>query len=480
MQHAPTRQQIAITFMIGALVATLVLGGAVAYELGRSDRTVRVVGGTSAGAARPSGNAATEAAAATAEGGPAGDVTAGAAAASGASTAGGSNSAGRTSAAAATKGSVPAAGAAGTRAVTGGVITVGGLFDETGPVDATVERDTVRSYFNLVNEQGGVNGKQLQLKDCDSKFNSTDAANCANKLIRDDKVFAVVGWAGVGEDTTVKAFNDAGIPVVGGLGTPNEFKYPLSFPVSANFVTYGTAMGNRAKELDMKDVGLVIVNVSFIFPAKAELERTLKANGIAIKSTQVVEATKPNYADVVLDFQTKGVKAVIAALDPFSYQRLFQSMQGAGFRPPVLGLGLDKGSANPNPSQPDKGYGRFVEGMHSLTPMLPPSDHQNDPAVRLYLDTVKRFFPNQVDPLDVYTQQSWTAAQLFVDALRRAGPNPTQKGLVDALNTTVNFRPGLTPVALSFKPGLHDPNRCFWMLKNKGYVWTTVTQPKCF
>ena len=488
MDHKSSRQQIAIIFMISAVIATMVLGATVAYELGRGDRSVRVVNGASAAAgqtrAQVEGSGADDSTAAGAAVGAAGAGDATSSGPGSASSAGGAQSAtGRAAGAttaAATKGAAPSAGAAGTRAVTGGVITVGGLFDETGPVDATVERDTVRSYFNLVNEQGGVNGKVLQLKDCDSKFNSTDAANCANKLIHDDKVFAVVGSAGVGEDTTVKSFNDAGIPVVGGLGTPNEFKYPLSFPVSANFVTYGTAMGSRAKELAMKDVGLVIVNVAFIFPAKAELERSLKANGIAIKSTQVVEATKPNYADVILDFQTKGVKAIIAALDPFSYQRLFQSMQGAGFKPPVLGLGLDKGSANPSPSQPDKGYGRIVDGMHSLTPMLAPSDHQNDPAVRQYLDTVKRFFPNQVDPLDVYTEQSWTSAQLFVDALRRAGPNPTQRAFVDALNSTKDFKGGLTPVPLSFKPGIHDPNRCFWMLKNKGYVWTTATEPRCF
>jgi ABC-type branched-subunit amino acid transport system substrate-binding protein len=175
------------------------------------------------------------------------------------------------------------------------------------------------------------------------------------------------------------------------------------------------------------------------------------------------------------------VKSIAAALDPFSYQRLFQSMQGAAFRPPLIGVGLDKGSANPTPNQPTKGYGRIVEGMHSLTPMKEAMDHQNDPAVRLYLDTVKKYFPNQVDPLDVYTEQSWTAAQLFVDALRRAGPNPSQKALADALNSTKNFQGGLTAVPLSYSPAaFHDPNRCYWMLQNKGLVWTTVTEPKCF
>ena len=74
-----------------------------------------------------------------------------------------------------------------------GVITVGGIYDETGPIDATVERDTVRSYFNLVNSQGGVNGYKLQLIDCDSKYDPSSAHQCAQKLISQG-VLAIVGW----------------------------------------------------------------------------------------------------------------------------------------------------------------------------------------------------------------------------------------------------------------------------------------------
>ena len=475
-----TRQRVAIAFMVSSMVATLVLGGAVAYELGRRDETVAV--GSDAATAAGAAAHKTTATGSTVAGGTGAGTAAGGTPAAGAGGAGGSGSgAGAGGGSGGGGGTDDGTGTAGTVPVTGGVITVGGLFDETGPVDATVERDTVRAFFSMVNEQGGVNGKMLQLVDCDSKFNTTDGANCANKLINDVKVFAVVGWASAGgEDSTVKSFNDAGIPVIGGLGTPNEYKYPLSFPVSANFLTYGTAMGNRAADLGFKDVGLVIVNVPFIAPVRDELERSLKARGVTVKSTQLVDATKPNYADVVLDFQSKGVKAVVTALDPYSYQRLFQAMQGASFDPPLLGLGLDKGSVNPSPDSPNNGYGRFVEGMHSLTPMLEPADHPNDPAVRLYIDTVKKYFPNQVAPLDVYTEHSWTAAQLFVDALTRAGPNPTQQALVDALNATSSFQGGLTSVPLSYGPGVHDPNRCFWMLENKDLVWTSVTEPTCF
>jgi hypothetical protein len=94
---------------------------------------------------------------------------------------------------------------------------------------------------------------------------------------------------------------------------------------------------------------------------------------------------------------------------------------------------------------------------------------------------VKKYFPNQLKALDFYTAQSWTAAQEFVDALRRAGNNPRQKAFVQALNTTRGFQGGLSPTPISYTAGpSHDPNRCFWMLQNKDLIWTTVTEPKCF
>jgi branched-chain amino acid transport system substrate-binding protein len=482
--------RITTAFLVTSVVATVALGGAVVYELGRGDRT-RLVGvaagdelangavadsGGTDTTADTSGAAATPAAAATSGGGTVtgntarrGTVgttkttTSGPAAQTG-STGGGAATGGRT-------GAVPANVT--TQKVTGGVIKIGGLFDETGPIDSTVHRDVIRAWFSKVNEAGGINGKTLQLVDCDTKFNVTDAVNCANKLINDDKVFAVVGSvAPNGEDATVKRFVDAGIPVIGGLGTPEEFKYPLSFPVAPSFSTYGSALGNRAGDLKFENTGLVLLNVGFMAPVKAELKRALASRGVSVVAEEVVDATKANYADVVLDLQTKGAKSVIAVLDPFSYQRLFQSMQGSGFKPPLLGLGLDKTSAN-------KGYGKFVDGMHSLTPFVEPADHATHPGVAEYVGTVKRYFPNQVEALDVYSESTWTAAKLFTDALKRAGADPSRAALVTALDGTSGFQGGLSATPISYN-GKRDPARCFWWLQNKAQVWTTVSEAACF
>src|SRR5205085_2040501 len=127
--------------------------------------------------------------------------------------------------------------------VSSGAITVGGIFDMTGPVDSSVERDTVRAYFQKVNAAGGINGRQLQMVDCDSKYDATAAHQCSIQMAQ-AHVLAIVGWtAPQGENNEVKFLTeDNGIPIIGGLGTPEEYNHALSYPVSTPFTRYGLAI----------------------------------------------------------------------------------------------------------------------------------------------------------------------------------------------------------------------------------------------
>ena len=180
------RERVAIVLITLSVVATLVLGGAAAYELGRSNsdavsvaQSIPGTGGASSSAAG-AGSGSQDTAALPAAG-HSSAAQPGAASSSGGG-GGGVNAAPGAPAARTGTGPVsgPAAGRPATVAagVANGVITVGGIFDETGPFDATIHRDTVRAYFNEVNAAGGVNGYKLQLIDCDSGFDPTRAHQC--------------------------------------------------------------------------------------------------------------------------------------------------------------------------------------------------------------------------------------------------------------------------------------------------------------
>src|SRR5512135_883241 len=252
------REKVAIIFMTLSAVATLVLGGAVVHELGKKTTLQTAVQGV---ATAPSqGTAATQGIAGTA------------------------GTAGKTLTSGGGSAQTPALSTAG-EGVSRGLITVGGIYDETGPFDATVERDTVRAYFNMINAQGGVNGYKFRLLDCDSAYDPTQAHQCAQRLIGQN-VLGIVGWLSVsGEQPETPFLTGQGVPIIGGLGVPSEFQSPLSYPTTASLVRYGTAMGDHAKDLGISKPGVVVLNANFIKPVEDSLLAALHKNGI--KETSV-------------------------------------------------------------------------------------------------------------------------------------------------------------------------------------------------
>jgi len=488
------RERVAIVFMTLNVLATLALGGAIAYDFshrGSSTAAQQTAGGvagqsysaapsSSGGTAAPSGGSSSG-----------GSTGAPAPASSGAAPAATPTAGGKTSKATAPAGAAGAksggstagksSGTAGAtsnasspqQGVNHGTITVGGIYDETGPIDATVERDTVRSYFNLVNSQGGVNGYKFQLIDCDSKYDPSSAHQCAQKLISQG-VLAIVGWLSLsGEQNETPFLTGQGVPVIGGLGVPSEFQSPLSYPTTPSLVTDGTALGTHAGQIHLKKPGVIFLNANFIAPVEQSFLNAMKAQGIQPVDVETVDATKADYSDIVLKFQTSGAQSVAAFVDPFSYARLFQAMERQNFRVPVLGGGLDKNSAN-------RQYGSAVIGADSATPVLEYLDHQNTPAIAQYLNAVHTYFPGQFQALDSYTTYQWLAAEVFVNAVKSISGPVTRQSLATALNNMHNFDDGGITEPITYGSGNHDPLKCLQWLHNFNGQWRTTSGWNCF
>ena len=496
------RERVAIVFMTVNVMATLALGGAIAYDFSHPGgapqaATAGVAGqsytsapGSSSGTAAPSSVGTSGTPAPVISGGTSGAP----APASSGKTAGarvtksGAVSHGKTSPVANhTSGSTgsPASPTSTTQSpqqgVNHGVITVGGIYDETGPIDATVERDTVRSYFDMVNQAGGVNGYKFQLIDCDSKYDPSSAHQCAQKLISEG-VLAIVGWLSLsGEQNETTYLSQQGVPIIGGLGVPSEYQSPLSFPTTPSLVTDGTALGTHAGQIGLKKPGVIFLNANFIQPVEQSFLSAMQRQGITPVDVETVDATKADYTDIVLKFQTSGAQSIAAFLDPFSYARLFQAMERQNFHVPLLGGGLDKASAN---QQYDSGCGSScaVFGADSATPVLEFLDHTNTPAIAQYLNAVHTYYPGQFNALDAYTTYQWLAAEVFVQAVKNIGNAPvTRQSLVNALNGIKNFNDGGITPPFSYAPGNgHDPLHCLEWLHNYNGQWRTTSNWNCF
>ena len=100
-----------------------------------------------------------------------------------------------------------------------------------------------------------------------------------------------------------------------------------------------------------------------------------------------------------------------------------------------------------------------VEGTVSIVFLKDPTDSHwaKDPGMKLYRSIMKKYKGG--NPNDVYAVYGMSAAHTFVDALKRAGKNPTREGIMRAA-TTLNIKndPFLLPgMTVKTGPGDHFP-----------------------
>src|SRR2546423_6262522 len=79
-----------------------------------------------------------------------------------------------------------------------GTIVLGQTADYSGPQSAPVKETTqaARAYFDLINAQGGVNGKKIVLESLDDGFDPKRSIENATKLIDDKKVVSLFLFRG--------------------------------------------------------------------------------------------------------------------------------------------------------------------------------------------------------------------------------------------------------------------------------------------
>jgi len=84
-------------------------------------------------------------------------------------------------------------------------IKIGALFAVTGPAAflGEPERNTAKMVVDEINKAGGVKGHKLELVVYDTAGDATKAVQLATKLIKDDKVAAIIGPSTTGETMAV-------------------------------------------------------------------------------------------------------------------------------------------------------------------------------------------------------------------------------------------------------------------------------------
>ncbi|WP_129125446.1 ABC transporter substrate-binding protein [Geomonas oryzae] len=179
-----------------------------------------------------------------------------------------------------------------TAAFAAGTIKIGGLFAVTGPASflGEPEKKTLELLANELNAKGGINGSKVEVVIYDTGGDVTKALQLANKLIKNDKVVAIVGPSTTGESMAVVPIAEKEqVPLIScaaGIKITEPvkkwvFKTPANDHVAAEKILI------QAEKLKQKNIALITVSDSFGSSGREQLKQMAAKRGFKIVADEV-------------------------------------------------------------------------------------------------------------------------------------------------------------------------------------------------
>jgi ABC-type branched-subunit amino acid transport system substrate-binding protein len=350
-------------------------------------------------------------------------------------------------------------------------VTVGNVSIISGPVPGLFQGAPigVKAYFDYVNSKGGVNGRKLTVDSKDDAFSSQQNATETAQAIGSD--FAMVGSFSLFDGYGCSALAaDTAVPDVSVTLDPDANALPNNF--SAEPTTLGANLGpfRYFKKHYPGDTTIGSI-VSDVASAKAQWGGEVAAAehaGYKIGYVDYVNPLQSNFTTDVINMRQKGVNAVdLSAVDWQDAAIFMQNAATQGWKP---GLVFSDGPVYADQFISHAGGPSVADGIQLGTTqgLYLGQDAAHVPADKAFLHYVHAVNSSWVP--DLYTLFGWASAQLFVQALRAAGPHPTRGAVTEQLKKITSFDASglLAPV----DPADKKPASCYLMsgIENGAFV----------
>ena len=314
-------------------------------------------------------------------------------------------------------------------------ITIGSIQDLSGPIAGFGKQVRLGMLLRVdeINEQGGVGGRKLKLIVEDSAYDPKKAVLAAQKLVNQDKIFAMIGHIGTAQNlATFPVLFDKNIinffPVTAAREMYDPF-HRLKYSFAATYYDQmRTAAPMLVKEKGAKKVCTMYQDDEFGLEVMKGAEDGLKAAGVTL-------AEKTSYKRGATDFSSQVQKMQASGCDFVVLGTIIRETIGAigtarklGYNPTFLG------SSAAYTDLIHKLGGAAMNGLYAThTSQHPYLDEASQP-IRFWANKYKTKFNEDPTVFSVY---GYNAIDAFIAASQKAGANLSTDGFIKAMDTMV-------------------------------------------
>jgi ABC-type branched-subunit amino acid transport system substrate-binding protein len=357
--------------------------------------------------------------------------------------------------------------------VTADSVTVGnvstllaGLF--TGAVVGT------RAYAAYVNAQGGVDGRKILVQSADDQFAGALNKQETQNVIQQD-------FANVGSLSLEDSFSEPdiaaepGFPEITASLDPGTQKLPNNFsptPAAQGWPTGPLLYFKKEFPTRIVHAATIIADLPSTELAWSNEKAAMVHLGYRVLDDPALPPTQTDFTEQVVTMKNDGVQILFLEQEPQNYaSAIFRDMTQQDFHPVVV-LGAPSYNAQ---LVANSGGAAAVDGSYLEQPasLYLGGDAAQIPAVSVFDSWVQQVSPGFTP--DFFTLEGWLCTELFVDALRGAGTDPSRGSLLRALRGITSFQSGnLVPVS---NPAGKVPLTCYLLGQVSGGIFQRLDDP---
>jgi branched-chain amino acid transport system substrate-binding protein len=308
------------------------------------------------------------------------------------------------------------------------------------------------AYFKYVNARGGVHGRKIVYKYVDDGYEPAKTVVATQQLVEQEKVFALFDTVGTDNALAIREYvNDRKVPALFvGSGVSKiareHAKYPWMIGYLPSFVGEGAMYGRRIKNVAPRSkIAVLYENSDFGKDLLNGLRSGLGGGKAKIVASQSYETTDSDVGSQIARLRASKANTLMLFATPLFAIKGYVGANRLGWRPTIY---VSSVAISPDIMKIARlaATPREVESSISIAFVKDPTSPvwKNDRTVKLYRSILARYMPG-AKPLDVYNYYGMAVAYSMVDALSKAGANPTRDGLLRAATHLNETNPFLLP-----------------------------------
>ncbi len=357
-------------------------------------------------------------------------------------------------------------------------IKIGQTVPFSGPASAYASIGKAQAaYFKMINEQGGVNGRKINLIQYDDGYSPPKAVEQVRKLVESDEVLLTFQIIGTPSNAAVQKYlNAKKVPQLFAATGASKFTDPKNFPwtlgFNPNYFVEGRIYGQYIlKNYPNAKVGILYQNDDlgrdYLNGIKAGLGDKAAAMIVADAS---YEMTDPTVDSQILKLRAAGADVLFDASTPKFAAQTIKKNAELGWKPVhILDINATSVGAVMRPAglEASKGVISVNYGKDPLDPTW-----KDDPGMKKYFDFMAKYYP-EGDKNSNFNTYGYSTAQLMVHVLKQCGDDLTRANVLKQATNLKNVQLDLALPGIlgNTTPNDYRVNKQLQMMKFNGERW---------